>query len=248
MLLPFNLSFLWISQQTLNAFSHRSKSKPYILANINAYKCLLCLTVRVSVISVALTRSSRWNVCWMCSLICFSLVLRYPVFKQLHVSDVSVGLIELISGVKRSRKGSVSFVAVAPHTVRTESILYVCVQQRFFCLFGRLLPSPMLEVLGKRSNLSESAGIKADDVTWWVISEMVTLLRVRTENWKEHPDAAHFFSLVFRSREAFVLGSQILTRHRSVPWKSSWHIVHKVVLLPVKQEQRNITVIPWSLN
>lgn len=48
---------------------------------------------------------------------------------------------------------------------------------------------------------------------------------------------ANFSSQCLFSRGAFVLGFQILTRHRSVPWKSSWHIVRRAVLLPVKQTQ-----------
>lgn len=38
------------------------------------------------------------------------------------------------------------------------------------------------------------------------------------------------------SRGVFVLGSQILTRRHLVPWKSSWHIVHRAVLLPVREK------------
>lgn len=42
-------------------------------------------------------------------------------------------------------------------------------------------------------------------------------------------------SLCVLSRGVFVLGFQILTRHRWVPWKSSWHTVRRVVLSPGTQ-------------
>lgn len=53
-----------------------------------------------------------------------------------------------------------------------------------------------------------------------------------------------FFSLLtssprLLSRGVFVLGFQILTRHRSVPWKSSWHTVRTVVPLPETQTKED---------
>lgn len=38
------------------------------------------------------------------------------------------------------------------------------------------------------------------------------------------------------SRGVFVLGFQILTRHRLVPWKSSWHIVRRAVPSPAREK------------
>lgn len=71
-------------------------------------------------------------------------------------------------------------------------------------------------------------------------------LSVLRDWWYNLPGPPSFFSPPWLtsspcllSRGVFVLGFQILTRHRSVPWKSSWHTVRTVVPLPETQTKED---------
>lgn len=70
-------------------------------------------------------------------------------------------------------------------------------------------------------------------------------LSVLRDWWYNLPGPPFFFpplltsSPCLLSRGVFVLGFQILTRHRSVPWKSSWHTVRTVVPLPETQTKED---------
>lgn len=84
---------------------------------------------------------------------------------------------------------------------------------------------------GWKWSMSQSTGIKAD---------VVGCLEDADRRWYcfvfSSPRSLPVPHSLF-SRAVFVLGFRILTRRHSVPWKSSWHIVHMVVQSPVREKE-----------
>lgn len=86
---------------------------------------------------------------------------------------------------------------------------------------GRKEPFELQEVVSSVTNL--------------MIKRMVTLLTRAVDSSSSEIDGFMGRCLLLipvLSRGVFVLGFRILTRHRSVPWKSSWHTVRTVVPSP----------------
>lgn len=103
--------------------------------------------------------------------------------------------------------------------------------------------SEVLHVCVEKRNTSQSMGIKADAVGCGCRGG--NTLRILDDRISRDNVSLLKSSHASLSIEVFVLGSQILTRHHSVPWKSSWHIVRMVVLLPAKEERKDRAVNPF---